>query len=49
MRQQQQWGSVLVAAMLGGLVGVTAVEAAGEQFLPYLGVREGALKSIGIP
>jgi branched-chain amino acid transport system substrate-binding protein len=49
MRLTQRWWGVLLAAMLGGLVGVTAVETAGEQFLPYLGVREGALKSIGIP
>ena len=31
---QHQWWSVLVAVMLGGLVGVTAVAAAGAQFLP---------------
>ena len=49
MRLQQQWWSVLVAAVLGGLVGVTAVAAAGEQFLPVLGVREGALRSLQIP
>jgi branched-chain amino acid transport system substrate-binding protein len=48
MHLQHQWGSVLVAAVLSGLVGVTAV-AAGEQFLPILGVREGALKTLGIP
>src|SRR5207244_9348983 len=35
--------------MLGGLVGVTGVAAAGEQFLPILGVREGALRSSQIP
>src|SRR5712691_3119139 len=49
MRLQQQWWSMLVAAVLGGLVGVTAVAAAGEQFLPILGVREGALRSGQIP
>jgi branched-chain amino acid transport system substrate-binding protein len=49
MRLQHQWGSVFVAAVLGGLVGVTAVAAAGEQFLPVLGVREGALRSLIIP
>jgi branched-chain amino acid transport system substrate-binding protein len=49
MRLQQQWWSVLIAAVLGGLVGVTAVAAAGEQFLPVLGVREGALRFVGIP
>ena len=38
---QHQWWSVLVAVMLGGLVGVTAVAAAGAQFLPVLGAREG--------
>jgi hypothetical protein len=52
MRVQQPWWSVLVAAVLGGLVGVTAV-AAGEQFLPVLGIREGGqrfiLGSPGIP
>ena len=42
MRVQQQWWSVFVAAVLVGLVGVTAVAAAGAQFLPILGVREGA-------
>ena len=40
MRVQHQWWSGLVAAVLVGLMGVTAV-AAGEQFLPVLGVREG--------
>jgi branched-chain amino acid transport system substrate-binding protein len=49
MRLKHQWGSVLVAAMLGGLVGVTAVAAAGAQFLPVLSVREGALRGSGIP
>ena len=45
MRLQHQWGSVLVAAVLGGLVGVTAVTAAGAQFLPILVTREGALRA----
>ena len=49
MRLQQQWWSGLVAAGLIGLVGVTAVAAAGEQFLPVLAVREGAQRSIYIP
>jgi branched-chain amino acid transport system substrate-binding protein len=49
MRWQHQWWSVLVAAVLGGLVGVTAVVAAGEQFLAILGVREGAERSGQIP
>jgi branched-chain amino acid transport system substrate-binding protein len=40
---------MLVAAVFGGLVGVTAVAVAGEQFLPVLTVREGANRSIGIP
>ena len=38
-----------MAAVLGGLVGVTTVAAAGAQFLPVLSYREGALKSLGIP
>jgi branched-chain amino acid transport system substrate-binding protein len=37
-----------VAAVLGGLVGVTTV-AAGEQFLPVLTTREGAMRSLIIP
>jgi branched-chain amino acid transport system substrate-binding protein len=49
MHLQRQWWSVLVAAVLGGLVGVTAVAAAGAQFLPVLGVREGAERFVGIP
>ena len=32
MRLQRLWWSVLVAAVLGGLVGVTAVAAAGHIF-----------------
>jgi len=42
MRLQYQWWSGLVAAVLGGLVDVTMVAAAGEQFLPMLSTREGA-------
>ena len=49
MRIQHQWWSGLVAAVLSGLVGVTAVAAAGEQFLPVLGIREGAMRSLQIP
>jgi branched-chain amino acid transport system substrate-binding protein len=49
MRLQQPWWSVLVAAVLGGLVGVTAVVAGGEQFLPVLSNREGAARAVGIP
>src|SRR2546428_3116917 len=41
--------SGLVAAGLSGLVGVTAVAAAGAQFLPVLSVREGAERFVGIP
>jgi branched-chain amino acid transport system substrate-binding protein len=48
MRLKHQWWSGLVAAVLVGLVGVTAV-AAGEQFIPVLSMREGALKGSGIP
>ncbi len=42
MHLKRQWWSVLMAVVLGGLVGVTAVAAAGAQFLPVLGAREGA-------
>jgi hypothetical protein len=49
MHLQRQWWSGLVAAMLGGLVGVTTVVAAGEQFLPVLSTREGAFRSLQIP
>jgi len=45
MRLQHQWWSGLVAAVLGGLVGVTAVAAEGERFIPLLITREGALKA----
>jgi branched-chain amino acid transport system substrate-binding protein len=49
MRLQHRWWSVLVVAVLSGLVGVTAVAAAGAQFLPVLSRREGALRFTGIP
>ena len=49
MRIQRRWWSGLVAAMLGGLAGVTAVAAVGEQFLPVLSTREGALRFQLIP
>src|SRR5437867_4099933 len=49
MHWQQQWWSGLVAAVLGGLLGVTAVAAAGAQFLPVLSIREGALRFDQIP
>ena len=47
MRLQHLWWSGLVAAVLSGLVGVTAVAAAGAQFLPVLGYREGAQRFLG--
>src|SRR5262245_52665691 len=49
MRMKHQWWSGLAAAVLGGLVGVTLAGAAGVQFLPILGVREGAQRSGQIP
>src|SRR5262245_60076493 len=49
MRLTSQWWSGLVAAMLGGLVGVTAMAAAGAQFLPLLSIREGARRLHEIP
>ena len=49
MRLQQQWWSGLVAAVLGGLMGVTGLAAAGDQFIPVLVTREGALRSVQIP
>ena len=49
MRLQQQWWSVLLAAVLGGLGGVTAVAAGGEQFLPVLSIREGANRFFQAP
>ena len=49
MRLKHLWWSVLVATILSRLVDVTAVAAAGAQFLPVLSYREGALKSLGIP
>ena len=49
MCRQHQWWSGLVAAVLGGLIGVTVVAAAGEQFLPVLSTREGALRFQQIP
>jgi branched-chain amino acid transport system substrate-binding protein len=48
MRLTYQWWRGLVAAVLSGLVATTAV-AAGAQFLPVLGVREGVLRSGHIP
>src|SRR5262245_21142900 len=49
MRLKHQWWSVLVAAVLSGLVGVKVVVAASGQFLPVLGVREGAIRTSQIP
>jgi branched-chain amino acid transport system substrate-binding protein len=49
MSLKHQWWSVLVAVVLGGLVSVTVVAAAGAQFLPVLGVREGATRFVQIP
>jgi branched-chain amino acid transport system substrate-binding protein len=49
MHLQRQWWSVLAAAVLSGLVGVTAVAAAGVQFLPILGAREGGQRFVFIP
>jgi branched-chain amino acid transport system substrate-binding protein len=49
MHLKRQGWSVLVAAVLLGLVGVTAVAAGGEQFIPILGFREGTLRALGIP
>jgi branched-chain amino acid transport system substrate-binding protein len=49
MRLNPHGWSVLVAAVLGGLVGGAAVAAAGEQFLPVLSIRQGALRFLGIP
>src|SRR5215475_2184889 len=49
MRLKQLCWSGLVAAVLGGLVGMTAVAAADAQFLPVLGAREGAQRSSQIP
>jgi branched-chain amino acid transport system substrate-binding protein len=46
---KRPWWSGLVAAVLGGLAGVTAVAAAGPQFLPVLSIREGATRFVQIP
>ncbi|HSF30189.1 MAG TPA: ABC transporter substrate-binding protein [Candidatus Tectomicrobia bacterium] len=49
MRLKPASWSVLVATAILGLVGVTLVAAAGEQFLPVLGVREGGQRFAMIP
>jgi branched-chain amino acid transport system substrate-binding protein len=46
---QHPWWSGLLVAVLSGLVSVTTVAAAGAQFLPLLSVREGRVRSQGIP
>jgi branched-chain amino acid transport system substrate-binding protein len=49
MHLKHQWWSVLMAAGLSGLVGVTTVAAAGAQFLPVLSRREGVNRFPGVP
>src|SRR5262249_17476253 len=49
MSLKHQWCRVLLAAMLAGLSTVTMVAAAGEQFIPILSTRQGALRFVGIP
>jgi branched-chain amino acid transport system substrate-binding protein len=49
MYVKHPWWSGLVVAVLSGLVGVTAVAAAGAQFIPLLVTREGSERSIQIP
>jgi branched-chain amino acid transport system substrate-binding protein len=49
MRVQHQWWQGLLAAVLSGLVGMTAVAGADKQFLPILSVREGGLRAAQIP
>jgi branched-chain amino acid transport system substrate-binding protein len=49
MRLQRLWWSGLFTVVLLGLVGATAGAAGGAQFLPWFGIREGALKVLGIP
>jgi branched-chain amino acid transport system substrate-binding protein len=49
MHLKRRCWSGLAAAVLSGLLGVTAVAAAGEQFLPVLSIRQGALRFLGIP
>jgi branched-chain amino acid transport system substrate-binding protein len=49
MHLQHQWWSGLVAAVLGGLIGMTVMAAAGEQFIPLLVTREGANRAPQIP
>jgi branched-chain amino acid transport system substrate-binding protein len=49
MRLKPHGWSMLLATGIVGLVSVTAVAAAGEQFLPVLSIRQGALRFLGIP
>ena len=49
MGLKQLWWSGLVDVVLGGLVGVTAVVAAGEQFIPILSSRQGGQRFVQIP
>jgi branched-chain amino acid transport system substrate-binding protein len=49
MHLQRQWWSGLMAVVVGGLVGVTAVAVAGEQFIPVLSTREGGQRFVMIP
>jgi branched-chain amino acid transport system substrate-binding protein len=49
MRLLQEWWSGPMAAVIAVLGGVTVVLAAGAQFIPVLGAREGAIRSIQIP
>jgi branched-chain amino acid transport system substrate-binding protein len=49
MRVQHQWWQGLLAAVLSGLVGMTAVAGVDTQFLPILSVREGGLRAAQIP
>ena len=49
MHLQRPWWNGLITAVLGGLVSVTAVAAASEQFLPMLSIREGGQRFVMIP
>jgi branched-chain amino acid transport system substrate-binding protein len=49
LRLKPHGWSVLLATGIVGLVGMTAVAAGGEQFLPILGVREGGQRFTVIP
>jgi branched-chain amino acid transport system substrate-binding protein len=49
MRLKPHSWSMLLATGIVGLVGLTAVAAAGEQFLPILSSRQGGQRFVGIP